>query len=52
MLIVKTNNGGELAPIILDLEQIVQLVENGSEPMAIILVYDLLDRLKEANKPV
>ena len=35
--------------IISDIEQIVQLIENGSEPMAIILIYDLLDRLKEAN---
>jgi hypothetical protein len=42
----------EVQNIIADLEQIVQLVEDGSEPMAIILVYDLLDRLKEANKPV
>ena len=49
---INNKRGGELAPIILDLEQIVQLVENGSEPMAIILVYDLLDRLKEANQPV
>jgi hypothetical protein len=38
--------------IIADLEQIVQLIEQGSEPMAIILIYDLLDRLQEAQKPV
>jgi hypothetical protein len=38
--------------IIADLKQIVQLIENGSEPMAIILIYDLLDRLQEAQKPV
>ena len=38
--------GGELAPIISDLEQIVQLIEQGSEPMAIILIYDLLETLK------
>ena len=44
--------GGELAPIVSDLEQIVKLIEDGREPMAIILIYDLLDRLQEAQKPV
>ena len=44
--------GGELAPVILDLEEIVGLIESAREPMAIILIYDLLDRLQEAQKPV
>jgi hypothetical protein len=44
--------GGELAPIVSDLKQIVQLIESAREPMAIILIYDLLDRLQEAQKPV
>ena len=38
--------------IIADLEQIIALIEKGKEPMAIILIYDLLDRLQEAQKPV
>jgi hypothetical protein len=49
---INNKRGGELAPIISDLGQIVQLIEQGSEPMAIILIYDLLDRLQEAQKPV
>ena len=49
---INNKRGGELAPIVSDLKQIVQLIENGSEPMAIILIYDLLDRLQEAQKPV
>ena len=38
--------------IIADLEQIIALIERGKEPMAIILIYDLLDRLQEAEKPL
>jgi hypothetical protein len=38
--------------IIADLEQIIALIEKGKEPMAIIFIYDLLDRLQEAQKPV
>jgi hypothetical protein len=40
----------EVGNIIADLEQIVKLIEQGSEPMAIILIYDLLETLK--NKQV
>jgi hypothetical protein len=40
----------EVGNIIADLEQIVEFVEDGSEPMAIILIYDLLDHLKEVCK--
>jgi hypothetical protein len=43
----KNKQGGELAPIISDLEQIVELIENNNEPMAIILIYHLLETLKE-----
>ena len=42
--------GGELAPIVSDLKQIVQLIEDGREPMAIILIYDLLEHLKDVCK--
>jgi hypothetical protein len=38
--------GGELAPVILDLKEIVGLIESAREPMAIILIYDLLETLK------
>ena len=48
----KNNEGAELAPIISDLEHIVELIENNNEQMAIILIYDLLDELKQANKGV
>ena len=48
----KNKQGGELAPIISDLEHIVELIENNNEAMAIILIYDLLDELKQANKGV
>ena len=36
--------------IIADLEQIIALIEKGKEPMAIILIYDLLEHLKDVCK--
>ena len=48
-MVLNNKQGGLIAPIISDLKQIVQLIEQGSEPMAIILIYDLLDRLQEAK---
>jgi len=46
----KNKQGAELGPIISDLEKIVKHIESGKEPMAIILIYDLLDELKQAAK--
>ena len=47
---INNKQGGLIAPIISDLEQIVKLIEDGSEPMAIILIYDLLEHLKDVCK--
>ena len=47
---IKRLNGGLIAPIVSDLEQIVEFIEKENEPMAIILIYDLLENLKDVCK--
>ena len=44
---IKRLNGGLIAPIVSDLERIVQFIEKENESMAIILIYDLLQTLKD-----